>query len=132
VTRDPRTTLRSPGVRAALLALVLAMVVMSLAVPLRSLLRQSDENRALAAAVADREQRIADLEEQVQQWGDDEFVRQQARERLKWAFPGETGYVVIDPNAAAEKEEQLRAAGMPGSWYERLWRSYEDSAEPGR
>jgi cell division protein FtsB len=128
VSEPPLPSLQSPGVRAAIAALVLAVVVLSLAVPLRAWLRQSDENTALAAEVAAREQRIAELDEQLSQWGDPAYVEQQARERLRWVRPGEIGYVVIDPEAEAQQEAETENVGMPGSWYERLWRSYEDSA----
>lgn len=128
----PPLSLRAPGVRAAIAALVLAVVVLSLAVPLRSWLRQSDENAAIAADVAAREQRIAELDAQLEQWGDPVFVEQQARERLHWVRPGEIGYVVVDPNAEDEQDAQPEWAGMPGSWYERLWRSYENSATDNR
>lgn len=132
MSQRPLPSLRSPGVRAAIAALVLAVVVLSLAVPLRSWLRQSDENAALAADVAAREQRIADLDAQLEQWRDPAYVEEQARERLHWVRPGEIGYVVTDPNAVEEQDKETEVVGMPGSWYERLWRSYEESAETGR
>ena len=104
------------------------MVVMSLAVPLRSWLRQGDENAALAADVAAREQRIAELEDESKRWQDDAYVEKQARERLHWVYPGETSYIVL---GAEEQEERelLAPSGAPGSWYERLWKTYEESAE---
>lgn len=128
MSERPLPSLQSPGVRAAIAALVLAVVVLSLAVPLRAWLRQSDENTALAADVAAREQRIAELDEQLTQWSDPAYVEQQARERLRWVRPGEIGYVVTDPEAEAQQDAETENLGMPGSWYERLWRSYEDSA----
>lgn len=132
MSQRPVLSLRAPGVRAAIVALVLAVVVLSLAVPLRAWLRQSDENAAIAADVAAREQRIAELDAQLEQWGDPAYVEQQARERLSWVRPGEIGYVVIDPNAEEEQDKQTESVGIPGSWYERLWRSYEDSAATDR
>lgn len=104
------------------------MVVMSLAVPLRSWLRQGDENAALAADVAAREQRIAELEEESARWRDDAYVEKQARERLHWVYPGETSYIVIGEQGE-EKQELLPPTGAAGSWYERLWKTYEESAE---
>lgn len=132
MSERPLPSLQSPGVRAAIAALVLAVVVLSLAVPLRAWLRQSDENTALATEVAAREQRIAELDERLSRWGDPAYVEQQARERLRWVRPGEIGYVVTDPEAEAQQDAETENLGMPGSWYERLWRSYEDSATLGR
>ena len=129
MSRRPFAALQSPGIRAAVLVVVLAMVVMSLAVPLRSWLRQGDENAALAADVAAREQRIAELQDEVSRWKDDAYVEKQARERLHWVYPGETSYIVM----GAQEEQQQELApptGDSGSWYERLWQSYEESAQP--
>ena len=129
MSRRPLAALQSPGIRAAILVVVLAMVVMSLAVPLRSWFRQGDENAALTADVAAREQRIAELEAEAAQWQDDAYVEKQARERLHWVYPGETSYIVI--GAEEQEQKELNApSGSSGSWYERLWRTYEESAEP--
>ena len=128
MSRRPLAALQSPGIRAAILVVVLAMVVMSLAVPLRSWLRQGDENAALTADVAAREQRIAELEAEAAQWQDDAYVEKQARERLHWVYPGETSYIVIGEQGE-QKQELLPPTGTSGSWYERLWKTYEESAE---
>lgn len=128
MTRRPFAALQSPGIRAAILVVVLAMVVMSLAVPLRSWLRQGDENAALSADVAAREQRIAELEDEVARWQDNAYVEKQARERLHWVYPGETSYIVMGKQGE-EQQELLPPTGTSGSWYERLWKTYEESAE---
>lgn len=105
------------------------MVVMSLAVPLRSWLRQGDENAALSADVAAREQRIGELEDEVARWQDDAYVEKQARERLHWVYPGETSYIVMGAQGD-QRQELTPPMGAAGSWYERLWKTYEESAEP--
>ena len=110
------------------MVVLLAIVVLSLAVPLRSWLRQTDENAALAAEVHQRQQRITELEAELDRWEDDAYVEKQARERLHWVYPGETSYIVTD-GTEEEPGDLPKPTGTSGSWYERLWQSYTESAE---
>jgi len=107
---------------------MLALLVLSVAVPLRSWLRQSDQNAQLAAEVDTREQRVAELEAQLRDWEDPDFIEEQARDRLHYVYPGETGYIVTDGEEPARTAAPPQTPALPGSWYERLWRSVEDSA----
>ena len=63
-------------------------------------------------------------------------MRTQARERLGWVVPGETGYVVVDAdgrplgggakiNAEAVPEEQQQDA-----WWSKLWGSVQAADRP--
>ncbi len=72
----------TPAVRMGILALLAIAVALSVAAPLRTLVRQSDENAQLAAEVSDREGHIAELESELAKWKDPAFVEQQVRDRL--------------------------------------------------
>lgn len=119
----------TPAVRMGILALVAIAVALSVAAPLRTLVRQSDENAQLASEVADREDHIAELEAELNKWKDPAFVEQQVRERLHYAKPGEVGYTVLGAPTEDRTDHlgQLPAEESGGSWYERLWRSVERS-----
>jgi len=108
--------------RAAILVLVLAALVVTLAIPLRAWLAQRSEIAALEADVAAAQERVTDLEAQLQDWEDPAFIVAQARSRLHFVFPGEVGYVVLgedDRPVVASDSEPTDAA----PWYSRLWES---------
>jgi cell division protein FtsB len=109
--------------RAALLALVLCALVVALAYPTRQYIAQraeiADQRRAAEAAQAQVEQ----LREEKARWEDPEYVEAQARERLHYVLPGETGYQVAGPvptpSATAQGTADDTAAHRP--WYDNLW-----------
>lgn len=121
--------LSTPAVRAGILALVAIAIALSLAVPLRSFVRQADENAALVADVAAKEERVAELTAQVNQWRDKGYVEAQARERLSYVYPGETTYVVVDERGAVSNPlPPPNATDLASrSWYERFWDSVEEA-----
>lgn len=113
--------------RTAIVLLIAVIAVILLALPLREYLRQRSEINSAAAKQAEQQARVDELQHQVNQWQDEEFIRSQARGRMGYLFPGEVGYKVIDPsrkqNALAEKAPE---AGPPtGPWYDRLWKSVD-------
>jgi cell division protein FtsB len=114
--------------RAAVLALVVCLLAISLAYPLREYLAQRGEIGDYQTKVAAQEKRVAELERTQQRWRDPAYVAAQARERLHFVMPGETQYVVLEP------EEAPAPTGGPGSaaspapqhpWFTDLWRSVE-------
>ena len=108
--------------RAAILILVLAALVVTLAIPLRAWLAQRAEIAALEADVASAQERVASLQAELADWEDPAFVVAQARSRLHFVFPGEVGYVVLgedDRPVAPQAEEDPDQ----GAWYSRLWES---------
>ena len=124
--------------RAALLALVLVVLGVSYAYPLRTWIEQRADLAALAAERAELEQRTVDLEAQQQRWEDPAYVRAQARERLGFVLPGETGYVVVD--GAGEQEVAVTPDGGDaglvapdgaGPWWAQLWGTVETAGRLG-
>jgi cell division protein FtsB len=132
--RRRRTTFTG---RAALLALVGCALALSLAYPIQRYADQRQQIAALQDEVTERAQRVQVLEQQQQRWGDPAFVRQEARRRLHFVMPGETGYVLIGP--AEDTADDGTAAGTGGSsvrdgearrsWYDRLWASIGSAAQ---
>ncbi len=115
----PRPTLTG---RAAVLVLVLAALVVTLAIPLRAWLSQQSEIAALESDVAQARERVEGLRAELEDWEDPAFVIAQARSRLHFVFPGEVGYVVLgEDDRPIVPEEQRPDEQDP--WYSRLWES---------
>ncbi|MGH3795451.1 MAG: FtsB family cell division protein [Pseudonocardiaceae bacterium] len=106
--------------RAAILALVVCAVALSVTVPLRNYLSQRSE----LAAVHEQQQiltdKVAELERRRAQLADPRHVETQARERLRYVRPGETPYVVQLPPAAPTPRTDDTSREP---WYTWLWDS---------
>ena len=111
--------------RAAVLAIVVCALALSVAVPMRTYLSQRDE-------VAVQEQRQADLREQVDslekrkaQLADPAQVEAEARRRLRYVMPGETPYMVELPGDTQGRggDEKKQKSVLDQSWYLELWNS---------
>jgi cell division protein FtsB len=105
--------------RAALLVLVLCTLVVALAYPIRQYVSQRAD---IAETERERDQasrRVEQLRDLKARWQDDAYAEQQIRQRLHYVMPGETGYIVIDPDAAKQSRADLGAADRP--WYANVW-----------
>lgn len=105
--------------RAALLVLVLCTLIVALAYPIRQYVSQRAD---IAETERERDQarrRVEQLRDLKARWQDDAYAEQQIRQRLHYVLPGETGYVVIDPDAAKQSRADLGAADRP--WYTNVW-----------
>lgn len=119
--------------RAAVLALVLAVLLVSYAYPLRTWFEQHGRHSELEQEAARLEASVEQLEREQRLWNDPAYVEAMARERLNFVMPDEQGYVVVsDPDA--DKEAAVDDSGLPpvgaGEWYERLWTSVEMADAP--
>jgi cell division protein FtsB len=123
----PRRSLLTP--RAAVLALVVAGLLASAALPLREYLRQRSEIAGLQAEQAAARERIAALEAERERLQDPAYIAAEARRRLHFVLPGETAYVVLAPEELpAEQAEKAEAAASP--WYSQLWSSVQEADRP--
>jgi cell division protein FtsB len=115
--------------RAAVLAVVICAVALSLAYPVREYIAQS---RQIDQLQAERQMTLAQLrslEREQQRLSDPAYVEQLARDKLHFCLTGQTCYVIIGgPGSGAAS---ARAAGTP--WYDRLWHSVQqaDRGRPG-
>ncbi len=115
--------------RAVLLLVVLAALAVTLAIPVRAWLSQRAEIAALEADVAAAKVRVADLQQQVEDWNDPAFVIAQARSRLHFVFPGEVGYVVLGSDDRPVTTEST-SEGPTDPWYTMLWESTRQADQP--
>jgi len=109
--------------RAALLAALVCVLVLSVAVPLRNYLGQ----RAELAAVYEQQHiladKIAELARRRSLLADPGNVETQARERLRYVLPGEAPYLVQLPpgTPVAGGTGGIQVSTQP--WYGQLWKS---------
>src|SRR3954447_7195912 len=106
--------------RAAVLALVVCALALTVAVPLRNYVAQRQE----LAAVTKQQQALAaevdELSKERARLSDPAEVAAQARTRLGYVLPGEVPYVVQLPSGPDPSGAGEAGAGMP--WYRQLWR----------
>ena len=122
--------------RAIALAVVLLILTISYATSLRIYFSQAHEISATRAEIAERQQRIRDLQGELARWDDKAYVRTQARERLGWVVPGETGYTVVGADGkplgggAQISAEAATQEPPQNSWWSKLWGSIEAADRP--
>jgi cell division protein FtsB len=114
--------------RAAVLGLVACGLVVSAALPLREFLSQRGQITEARAKLAQQQQQVDVLEQQLRQWQDPAFVKAQARTRLHFVIPGEVAYVVLAPSASPVPAGKTvlpgaTTAGSEGPWYSQVWGS---------
>ncbi len=112
--------------RAALLALVVCALALSVAVPLNTYLSQRNDLRAQQQQQQALRAKESALEQREAQLSDTAEVEAEARTRLHFVMPGETPYEVQLP-AGAPAPGQTGVGQHPGgpatSWYQQLWNS---------
>jgi len=114
--------------RAAMLAVVVCMLAISLAYPLREYIAQRGDIGEYRARVSVQQQRVADLEAARSRWQDRAYVEAQARERLRYVMPGETAYVVLGADTVRAPDgvpDRTPAEAAHSPWFSDLWHSVE-------
>jgi cell division protein FtsB len=114
--------------RAAMLAVVVCLLAISLAYPLREYLAQRGDLGEYRARVAEQQGRVVELEKAKERWSDRAYVEAQARQRLRYVMPGETAYVVLEADEAPAPDGVIpkAPAEVQGSpWFSDLWHSVE-------
>ena len=123
--------------RALALVVVLVVLALSYASTLRVYINQQHELAVTEQQIRDQLAQIADLQSQLAKWDDPVFVKTQARERLGWVMPGETGYRIVDDagqpidgGAVIGSERTLPPNEHPDTWWERMWGSVAAADAP--
>lgn len=113
--------------RAAVLALVVCALALTVAVPLRNYVAQRQE----LAAVSEQQQVLAAeverLEQERARLSDPAEIEAQARSRLGYVMPGEVPYVVQLPVSPGLDAAAAANAGVP--WYRVLWREVAEGPQ---
>ena len=117
--------------RLIVLFIVIAGLLLVLATSLRVYFVQASELTAVREQIATEQERIADLEDQLNRWDDPEYVRSIARVRLGWVMPGEVGYRVIGADGKPLVGSEIGAEEEPpGLWWEKMWGSVQIADQP--
>jgi hypothetical protein len=107
-------------------------IMLTLAVPLRALIKERRDIKGLEQQVVSQQAKIDDLNDRRARLADPAYLQALARERLNYVFPGEIGFVVLD------KETSTAITAVPGalipnddsSWYTKLWSSTKLADKP--
>jgi cell division protein FtsB len=130
--------LRRPNLtaRAIALTVVLLILTISYASSLRIYFAQASDIAQTEAEITDRQSRIGELQGELARWQDPAYVKTQARERLGWVVPGETGYKVVDAagkplGGGAEITGETETVAEPkDAWWAKLWGSVAAADQP--
>jgi cell division protein FtsB len=110
--------------RAAVLAVVLCAIALSLAYPVREYISQRRQIDQLQAERQLLTTQLYHLEQQQGRLNDPGYIEQLARDRLHLCLRGNTCYVVIGEHSG--HSGQASAASLT-PWYERLWQSVQQA-----
>lgn len=123
--------------RVIALVVVLALLTLSYASSLRIYFTQQQSMATKRAEIAASNLEIYELQDRIKRWEDPNYVKAQARERLGWVVPGETGYVVlgadgkpidgsttISRNRGLDKDSRL-------TWWQQIWDSMVTADQVG-
>jgi len=126
---SPRTT-RLTG-RAAVLAVVICAVVLSLAYPVRAYMAQRQQIDQLVAQQQTMLTQVKNLQVEQAKLSDRSYIEQLARQELDMCFPGTQCYVV-EGSHPLSNGSRAQSSG-PAPWYAKLWQSVEQAdASPAK
>jgi cell division protein FtsB len=110
--------------RAAVLAIVLCAIALTLAYPVREYIADSRQLDQLATSNARLARQVKHLRAEARSLTSPAVIEQEARDDLHMCFPEQTCYEVIPPAShAAAGAKPAQPAGSP--WYGRLWTSVQ-------
>lgn len=116
--------------RAAVLAVVICAIALSLAYPVREYIAQRQQIDQLLAQQQLMAEQVKNLQGESSKLSQPWYIEQQARDKLHYCFPRETCYEVIDGQSPFTATLPRTAAVVP--WYDRLWHSVQraDAEQP--
>jgi len=124
---NPPVTPRSGRLtgRAAVLAVVICAIALSLAYPVREYMSQRQQIGQLVATQQTMLAQVKSLQAEQAKLSDRSYIEQLARQELDMCFPGTQCYVVegSDPLASTAKAQP----SGPAPWYAKLWQSVQQA-----
>jgi cell division protein FtsL len=112
--------------RAALLAVVICAIALSLAYPVREYIAQRQQIDQLLAQRRATSAQVAALQQEAAQLGQPSYIERRAEDSLHMCFPDEQCYEVIaqPPRAASAPSKPA-----PDPWYAKLWQSVQRAGQ---
>jgi cell division protein FtsL len=126
---SPRAT-RLTG-RAAVLAVVICAIALSLAYPVREYMAQRQQIGQLVAQQQTMLTQVKNLQAEQARLSDRSYIEQLARQELDMCFPGTQCYIVEGGRPLIDGPRPQQSGPEP--WYAKLWRSVEQAdANPAK
>ena len=97
---------RLSGFALSMLGLIVAALLV-LAAPLKTLVEQRQQIAQLEASLAEAQDAVDDLNEEVARWDDQAYIEAQARERLYYILPGEVSYLIVGTTTSGGGSDEL-------------------------
>lgn len=117
--------------RAAVLAVVICAIALSLAYPVREYIAQRQQIDQLLAQQQTMSAQVRALQEESAKLGQTWYIEQQAQQQLHMCFPQEQCYEVVSGQPARTTTAKPQVAADP--WYDKLWQSVQRAdARPSR
>jgi cell division protein FtsL len=111
--------------RAAVLAIVVCAIALSLAYPVREYIAQHRQINQLEAQQQQLTTQLSRLRAEQRELSRPAYIEQQARDKLHMCPPGKTCYVIINGRRHVRRATSAHAAGEP--WYQRVWTSLQQA-----
>jgi cell division protein FtsL len=115
--------------RAAVLAVVICAIALSLAYPVREYVAQRQQIGQLVAQQQTMLAQVKHLQAEQAMLSERSYIEQLARQELDMCFPGAECYIVEGGHSQISGTPAPRQGPTP--WYAKLWRSVEQ-ADSGR
>ncbi|GAA3964974.1 septum formation initiator family protein [Gordonia caeni] len=102
--------------------LVLVLLALTLAVPVRTYLAQRGEFNRLQAENEQLAHEVDHYQRRVTEQNDPAYIENQARDRLQYVMPGEKPVVLTYPYRDRRQAEEQKAREYAANpWYQNLW-----------
>jgi cell division protein FtsB len=117
--------------RAALLAVVICAIALSLAYPVREYIAQRQQIDQLLAQQQTLSTQVQALQQQNVKLSQTWYIEQQAEDQLHMCFPNEQCYQVVSGQSAKTAAQPKQAPADP--WYAKLYQSVQQAdKQPGK
>jgi cell division protein FtsL len=120
---SPRSTRLTS--RAAVLAVVICAIALSLAYPVREYIGQRQQIGQLVAQRQEILAQVKNLQAEQARLSSQAYIEQLARQELDMCFPGTQCYVIEGSQPALSGTPSPQAG--PAPWYSKLWQSVEQA-----
>jgi cell division protein FtsB len=116
--------------RAAILAVVVCAIALSLAYPVREYVAQRQEIAELKQQERVARAQVDALTQRKRRLGEESYIKREATRRLHYCEQGVKCYIVLDGSGGEGQRPAPAGASERASWYETLWRSVEEADRP--
>ena len=114
--------------RAALLAVVICAIALSLAYPVREYIAQRQQIDQLQAEQHTMAAQVKALQAEKGKLSQTWYIEQEARDRLHMCYPQEQCYQVI--TGKPDQSSAVKPQAVANPWYAKLWKSVQQADAP--